>query len=112
MPEFLKALISAGLLNATLMSSLGSHSHTGTQSTKGKSRHLGGGSSLTLPISEETVSDSLLTKLATNPIRQGSDKPVASAAMAQSIPASPDPHTLPCTCLAHLSQSGLPPKLL
>lgn len=59
---------------------------------------------LTLPISEDTVSDNLLTKLAAKPIRHGSVVPVVSAATAQSIPAKPEPHTLPCTCLAQESE--------
>jgi len=48
-----------------------------------------------LPISLDTVSDSLLTKLATKPTRHSAASPVASAAAAQSAPASPEPHTLP-----------------
>ena len=54
---------------------------------------------LAFPISDETVSDSLLTKLATKPICHGAVVPENKAVMAQSIPASPDPHTLPCTGL-------------
>lgn len=61
---------------------------------------------LTLPISEDTVSDSLLTKLATKPMRQGSSVPVASAATAQTMPASPEPHTLPC-----VTHDDLPPGM-
>ena len=51
----------------------------------------------TLPISLDTVSDSLLTKLATKPMRQSAGLPVASAHAPQTAPASPEPHTLPCT---------------
>jgi len=48
-----------------------------------------------LPISLDTVSDSLLTKLATKPMRHSAASPVARAAAAQTAPASPEPHTLP-----------------
>lgn len=51
----------------------------------------------TLPISLDTVSESLLTKLATKPTRHSAGLPVASAHAAQTAPASPEPHTLPCT---------------
>jgi len=50
----------------------------------------------TLPISLDTVSESLLVKLATNPACHRLYCPVASAAAAQNSPAAPEPQTLFC----------------